>query len=314
MNKYKDKPKLIVLLGPTASGKTDWGLRLARKFNGDIISADSRQIFTKMSVGTAKPEGVWRREGLTRVYYVDDVPHHLMDIVDPGKQFTLAQFHDTAIKSIEHSFKKGRQPIVVGGTGLYIQSLVENLRIPRVPPNKELRLGLEDKDLPSLLALLKKLDPEAMRAIDKHNKRRVIRALEVTIMSGESFSSQRKKDEAVFETLQIGINMPREELYRRIDLRADLMMEKGLLSEVQALNKQKYGWHLPSMSGIGYRQFQPYFEGAITLTDVVAAIRRDTRRYSKKQMTWFRRDKSIRWCKTYEEAEKLVEEFLNFRF
>ena len=306
----KSRPKLVVLLGPTASGKTDWALRLAKKCKGEIISADSRQIYTKMSIGTAKPDGVWKHEGMHKVFYADGLPHHLIDIIDPGKQFTLADFRDLAIKYIKRAARRGHVPMLVGGTGLYIQSITDNLEIPRVPPNKKLRLGLEEKDLHSLVSLLKKLDPAALPLVDVKNKRRVIRALEVTIMSGEPFSGQRQKGEPLFDALKIGISMPREELFRRIDMRADAMVAGGLVREVQALSKQKYGWQLPSMSGIGYRQFKPYLEGASTLIEAVAALKRDTRRYAKKQMTWFRRDKSIRWCEKYEEAEKLVTEFL----
>jgi len=313
-NQSSKRHKLVVLLGPTASGKTDWGLRLAKKFNGEIISADSRQIYTKMSIGTAKPDGEWKREGAHKVFYTDGIPHHLVDFVDPGKQFTLADFRDLAVKYIKRAIRRKHVPILLGGTGLYIQAVTDNLDIPRVPPNKKLRLGLEEKNLHSLVSLLKKLDPKALSLVDLRNKRRIIRALEVTIMSGEHFSSQRQKGESLFDTLKIGIKMPREELYRRIDMRTDEMIEKGLVSEVQALSRQKYGWQLPSMSGIGYRQFKPYIEGKTALAEAIAALKRDTRRYAKKQMTWFRRDAKIRWCTEYEEAERLVDEFLNFRF
>ncbi len=304
------KPKLVVLLGPTASGKTEWSLKLARKYNGDIISADSRQIYKKMDIGTAKSEGEWKQNGLRKTYYVENIPHHLIDFLNPGKTFTVANFRDAALKYIKMSYKKGLTPFIVGGTGLYIQALVDNYDIPRIPENKKLRRSLEKKDASSLFYLLTSLDPGSAKKIDKNNKRRIIRALEVTIMSGEPFSAQQRKGDPIFDVLKIGIVVDKETLYDRINKRVDKMIEKGLLEEVKILVKQKYGWNLPSMSGVGYRQFKPYFEGEKELEEVVEDLKRDTRRYAKRQLTWFKRDKDIKWCKDYKEAEKLVDNFL----
>lgn len=307
-------PKVIVLLGPTASGKTEWGLKLAQKFSGEIIAADSRQIYKRMDIGTAKPAGEWRWhatwKGIRRTYYVNDVPHHLVDIINPGKRFTAAEFRDRAVKYIKMAEMNKNLPIIVGGTGLYINALVDNFYIPRVPPNTKLRESLESKTHEQLLSLLTILDPESARTIDPNNKRRIIRALEVCIFTGKPFSSQKKKGEQMFWFLQIGIETPREVLYGRIDGRIDLMVKKGILKEVEGLIKRKYSWNLPSMSGIGYRQFKPYLENKITPEECVQNLKRDTRHYARRQMTWFRRSKDIVWCKSYEEAEQRVEEFL----
>lgn len=302
--------KLIVLLGPTASGKTAWSLQLAKKINGEIIGADSRQIYTKMNIGTAKPAGEWRRNGLRKTYYIEDIPHHLIDIIDPGKTFNVAEFRDKTIKYAKLAHKAGHIPMLVGGTGLYISSVVDNFTIPRIEPNKKLRKSLEDKSLEDLTSLLRTLDPDAAATIDTKNKRRLIRALEVCILTGDSFSAQKQKGEPLFDILQIGVDVPREELYARIDARVDVMMAEGLLAEVERLVKQKYAWHLPSMSGVGYRQFRGFFEGTSTLDECVALLKRDTRHFARRQMTWFRRDERIGWCRSYEQAEALIEEFL----
>jgi len=248
--------KLIVICGPTASGKTAWSLKLAKKYDGEIISADSRQIYKKMSIGTAKPEGEWKRNGLRKSLFVEDVPHHMIDILDPGKTFSVAQFRDKSLKYIKIAERNKRIPMLVGGTGLYISSLVDNFYIPQIEPNKQLRKSLEEKSLEDLLGLLTKMDAVAAETIDTKNKRRLIRALEVCILSGEPFSLQKKKGEPLFDVLQIGVDVDRNELYDRINTRVDTMIEQGLVQEVERLIKQKYAWHLPSMSGVGYRQFR----------------------------------------------------------
>jgi len=304
-------PKLIVILGSTASGKTDWGLKLAKKFNGEIISADSRQVYKKMNIGTAKIPGEWRRNGLRKTYYVEDIPHHLIDFLDPGKTFAVSEFRDKAIKYIKLTNKEGRIPLLVGGTGLFIHAVVDNLEIPRVAPNKQLRKSLEDKSNEELMKLLKTLDPKSAGTVDSKNTRRIIRALEVCILSGVPFSEQQIKGDQIFDVLQIGLKVPREVLYERIDERIDNMMKLGLLEEVKNLLKQKYDWSLSSMSGIGYRQFKGYLAGEYNLEKAIELLKRDTRRYAKRQITWFKRDPRIKWCHEYKEAEKLVNDFLN---
>lgn len=303
-------PKLIVICGPTASGKTQWGVDLAKQFNGTVISADSRQIYKKMAIGTAQPEGEWRRNGLRKSFFVQDVPHHLIGFLDPGKTFSAAEFRDRALKYTKLIRKAGKVPFVVGGTGLYISALVDNFSIPRVPASPKLRRSLEEKPLPELVALLQKLDPEAAAAIDTHNPRRLIRALEVCILTGEPFSAQKKKGTPLFDVLQIGIRVPRETLYERINQRTELMMNAGLLKEVEALLKQKYSWTLPSMNGIGYREFREYLEGRAPLPQVVEMIKQNTRQYARRQLTWFNRDNRIVWCENFDEAVAQVKRFV----
>lgn len=303
-------PKVIVICGPTASGKTAWSLDLAEKYNGEIISADSRQIYKKMSIGTAKEPGEWRWNGLRRTYFVRGIPHHLLDFLDPGKIFTVAEFRDKAVKYIKLALQNNRLPIVIGGTGLYLDALVNNFHIPKVVLNKKLRESLENKSLEELQVWLKKMDPDTFVKIDTKNKRRLVRALEVTLTTGESFSQQKKQGEPLFDFLQIGIARPRELLYNNIEKRTEEQIEKGLLEEVKSLLKQKYAWNLPSMSGIGYRQFKDYFEGQISLEQAVEKLKKDTRQYAKRQLTWFRKNKNIQWVENLSEAEVIVDDFL----
>lgn len=308
-------PKVIIISGPTASGKTEWSLQLAKKYNGEIISADSRQVYKKMNIGTAKTPGEWQWranwKGLRHSYFVDNIPHHLIDFVDPGSRFTVAEFRDKAVKYIKLAYQNKTVPLVVGGTGLYIDALVQNLSIPRIAPNKKLRNSLEEKSKEELLQLLKTMDPTAAATIDIHNPRRLIRALEVCILTGSEFSAQKKKGDSMFEFLHIGASVPRDVLYERINKRVDTMVEQGIVKEIELLLKQKYSWDLPSMSGIGYRQFKEFFEEKISLDDAIHLLKRDTRRYARRQLTWFRRNKDIKWCETYEEVEALVDAFLD---
>lgn len=307
-------PKVVVLLGPTASGKTSLSLDLARKYDAEIIAADSRQIYKKMTIGTAKAPGTWEwhtnRHGLRRSYFVEGVPHHLIDFLDPGKRFTVAEFRDKAVKYIKFAHRNNRIPFVVGGTGLYISALVDNFVIPRVPANKKLRESLEGKTTEELLALLTNLDPKAAQTIDIKNQRRLIRALEVTILTGEPFSEQKKKGDPMFDFLQIGLQIDREVLYTRINTRVDQMVEEGLIDEIQNLLKQKYSWELPSMSGIGYRQFKPYFEKQASIEQCIEQCKKDTRNFARRQITWFKRDSRIHLINDPTQASPLIDQFL----
>ncbi|MFH1671270.1 MAG: tRNA (adenosine(37)-N6)-dimethylallyltransferase MiaA [Candidatus Portnoybacteria bacterium] len=280
--------KLIVVLGPTASGKSSLAVRLAKEFNGEIVSADSRQIYKEMDIGTAK---ITKEE-------MEGVPHYLIDVVRPDQGFTLAQFKKKAIEIIKDIQKRGKLPFLVGGTGLYIQSVVDNLNIPEVKPNQKLREKLEKQTSEKLFNQLKKLDPESAKTIDGNNKRRIIRALEVCLLTKKPFSEQRKKGRPLFDTLQIGLSVEHKILERRIKQRAEKMVRDGLVKEVEKLAK-KYDPGLPAMSGIGYQL--PISKEAISL---------QTRQYARRQMTWFKRDKRIHWVKDYPEAKILVGKIL----
>lgn len=301
-------PKIIVILGPTASGKTDLSLSLAKKYNGEVVSADSRQVYKKMDIGTAKTKGEWTNK--KRMFVVDGIPHHLIDIVNPDIDFSLADFKKMAIDSINDILDRDRIPIVVGGTGLYIWALVDNLDIPKTQPDNKLRAQLETKSLAELVSMLTEKDPDSAKIVDLKNPRRVIRALEVVMSTGQSFFDQRTKSSPLFEVLQIGLDVSKEDLFIRINERVDKQIEAGLVEEVRHLVSDGYSWNLPSMSGIGYRQIGLYLKGEKTLAESIEILKQDTRQYAKRQMTWFKRDKRICWVKNIEEAEKLVEQFI----
>lgn len=295
--------KIIVILGPTASGKTELALKIAKSLSatasGEIISADSRQIYRGMNIGTAKPTLKQQRI----------IPHHLIDIIEPNKNFALSQYKKLAIKKIREIHKKNKIPFLVGGTGLYIQAIVDNLKIPQVKPNKKIREKLEKINLPTLLKQLQKLDPITAQTIDIHNKRRLIRALEVCLITKKPFSQQREKGKPLFDILQIGIKIDKKNLNRKINQRVDEMIETGLVEEVKSLVK-KYSSQLPAMSGIGYREIIQYLDNKISLEYAKNLIKLHTRQYAKRQMTWFKRDKKIKWVKNYQEARKLASNFL----
>ncbi len=290
--------KLIVVLGPTASGKTELSIKLAQKFNGEIISADSRQIYKEMNIGTAKPT---EKE-------LKKIPHHLISIVKPDEEFTLAQFKKTAVEIIKDIQKRKKLPFLVGGTGLYIQSIVDNLGIPGVKPDKKLRNKLEKKTIESLSNQLKKIDPLASK-ITGPNKRRIIRALEICLKTKKPFSPQRKKKKPLFNISQIGLNPNKETLIKKIDKRTEKMIKKGMVKEVKKLLK-KYSPLLPAMSGIGYQEIIQYLNNEISLGKAEELIKLHTLQYTRRQMTWFKRDKRIKWIKNYSQAEKLIRDFL----
>jgi tRNA dimethylallyltransferase len=292
--------KLIIILGPTASGKSDLAIKLAKKFDGEIVSADSRQIYQEMNIGTAK---VTKKE-------MAGIPHYLIDIIEPNQEFTLAQFKKKAVKIIKDIQKRDKLPFLVGGTGLYIQTIVDNLQIPEVKPDKKLRAKLEKQTNQELYKQLKKLDPQALKIIDANNERRMIRALEVCLTTKKPFSQQREKGQPLFDILQIGLKPDKETLDEKISQRTDEMIKAGLIEEVKKLAK-KYTPDLPSMSGIGYQEIIQYLNGKITLEQAKKLIKTHTRQYARRQMTWFRRDQRIYWIENYFQAKNLIKDFLN---
>lgn len=292
------KPKIIIIAGPTASGKSALAIKLAKKFNSEIVSADSRQIYREMDIGTAKPTKKEMRE----------IPHHLIDTKNPNQNYTLAQYKKDAIKAINKILKNGKTPFLVGGTGLYIKSVIENLDIPRVQANKKIRKKLDEKTTEELVKLIRRRDPETVKFIDVKNKRRLIRALEVILTTRQSFAAQRQKNKPLFNVLQIGIEVNRDKLYKRIDKRVEKMIKDGFVKETQKLLK-KYQPSLHSMSGIGYKEIGEVLAGKIALKEAEQKIKNRTHSYARRQMTWFRKDKTINWVRDGKKAEKLIRKF-----
>jgi tRNA dimethylallyltransferase len=278
------RPRLLAIVGATATGKTALSIELARRLDGEIINADSRQIYRGMDIGTAKPDAAER--AVAR--------HWLIDVADPDEAFTLASFLDLARAALDDIWRRGKRPVVAGGTGQYIWALLEAWRIPRVPPDAALRSELEQiaatRGAPALIEELRRIDPGSAATIDPRNVRRVIRAIEVTRATGRPFSLGRAKDQPAFDATIIGLGMDRKMLHTRIDSRVDAMVEQGLVDEVRRLNTAGYNCELRSMTSIGYREICAYLCSELTLAEASARIKTETHRLARMQNTWFRAD------------------------
>ncbi len=311
-------PKLIVIVGPTASGKTALAIKLAKKLvlngvkgSGEIVSADSRQVYRGMDIGTAKPPLFFSPLVRGRLRG-GAIPHHLIDIRNPDQSYTLAQYKKDAVKTINKIIKSGKIPFLVGGTGLYVSAIINNLEIPEVRPNKKLRTRL-DQDrqkygLKFLFERLVKLDPEAAYIIDPKNPRRIIRALEIALSTKKPFSQSRKRGPKLFDTLILGIMTTQKNLKRRIERRTGLMIKQGLVSEVKRLTT-KYKIQNPAFDAIGYREIIDYLNAKISLKEAERQINRNTWLFSKRQMTWFRKMPVV-WVKNQKEAETRIKKFI----
>ena len=277
------KPKVIAIVGPTASGKTKLSIEFAKKFNGEIISADSRLVYKGFDIATAKP-AIEEREG---------IPHYLIDIVEPEVDYSVGNYYDDATAAIEKILAKGRIPIIVGGTGLYFRILLENYDLPRVAPNYELREELDLKEEDELLTELEALDNKTYERLKDSNKRRIIRALEVikTLKQPLSEISIQKEPEYDVEWYIPKINS-REELYDRINKRVDIMLEQGLIEETQKL-LEKHGRIKNFTETIGYKEILSYLDGHSTLNEAIDKLKQHTRNYAKRQLTWFRRNPKL---------------------
>jgi len=281
---------VIILVGPTGVGKTPLAIDLAQKLNGEIISADSKYLYRGMDIGTAKPPLTERLK----------VPHHLIDVADPDESWSLARYLEATVRIISMIQARKRLPMITGGTGQYYRALMEGWQIPALAPNEPLRSALLEwgteigkEDLHARLAIL---DPQAAMEIDPSNLRRTIRALEVIFLTGERFSTLRKKSGPLFNYYVIGLTMPRENLYHRVDDRIEDMVSRGLIEEVQRLLNQGYSSSLSSFSAIGYRESAQYLRGEISLEQAKALMKKNTRQLIRRQANWFKfSDPQIHW-------------------
>jgi tRNA dimethylallyltransferase len=299
------RPRLIAIVGPTASGKTSLAIEITRKLSDhklEAVNADSRQVYRHMDIGTAKPTPEEQSV----------LPHQLIDIVYPDDPFSLATWLYLANEALASSWGRGHIPIVVGGTGQYVWSLLEGWRVPKVPPQEDLRRELGKRPREDLLEELRRVDPEARQYIQPQNVRRVIRALEVYYETGQPMSHWRTKDPPPFDWIAVGQTFDRRELYQRIDRRVDAMMETGFLDEVRSLREAGYSCELPCMSSIGYGEMCQHLDGKLPLDEAVNLTKTGTHRLARHQNAWFKgTDERICWVEGSEEAVHLASEFVS---
>lgn len=288
----ESKRPLVIITGPTASGKTALSIELAKQIGGEIISADSMQVYRHMDIGSAK---VTKEE-------MDGVPHHLIDVLDPSEEFNVVRFQEMARKAMEEIYERGKIPIIAGGTGFYIQALLYDIDFTETDENNSIREELEQKarteGASALHAMLKEIDPESAEAIHENNVKRVIRAIEFYRQTGKKISDhnrQEREKSSPYQFLYYVIDLPRELLYSRIEQRVDQMIEQGLVEEVKALQAMGCTRDMVSMQGLGYKEILDYLNGQLTLDEAVYVLKRDTRHFAKRQLTWFRRERDVRW-------------------
>ena len=280
----KMKIKVIAVVGATASGKTKYSIELAKKINGEIVSADSRLVYKGFDIGTAKPT---KDE-------TDGVPHHMIDIVEPEVDYSAGLYKTRATEVICDIASRGKMPIVAGGTGLYIDILLKNFDLPEIEPDVSLRNELSAYSSAELYSILLSKDPEGALTIEPNDKKKIIRAIEIINSTGKSLSLSRGVSESPFEVEWIGCNYPRDVLYERINKRVDKMLEDGLIDEVRAL-LEKHGRIYNLINTIGYKEIIQYLDGAMSLDDSVELLKQNTRKYAKRQLTWFRKNDKIKW-------------------
>ena len=302
------KPKVISIVGPTASGKTSLSIELAKKINGEIISCDSMQIYKDMNIGSAKPT----------VEEMQGIEHYMIDIISPEEKYSVAQYKKDAEQSIEKVLAKGKIPIIVGGTGLYLNSLIYGIEYIDTKIDEEYRKTLEnvaktEEGLKKLYDKALEIDPEAMEIISSNDKKRIIRVLEIYHSTGKTKTqivAESRKHRVKYDYIVFAINMDREKLYERINKRVEIMLENGLIGEVNNLTK-KYNKFPTAMQGLGYKEVVEYLENKISKDEMIEKIKQETRRYAKRQLTWFRKNKEIIWLDGLKTAEENVKKILD---
>lgn len=298
MIKKSQQPKIIVILGPTASGKSDLAVSLAQKYDGEILSADSRQVYTGLDIGTGK---ITKKE-------MQGIPHHMLDVISPKKTFTVQEFKDISEKIIEDILKRHKVPIICGGTGFYIQAIVDNITFPNVPPNQILRRKLQHKTSQQLFLQLKKLDPVRAQAIDKHNPVRLMRAIEIALTLGNVPKAQSKPR---FNALQIGIQTDDKKLKEKIHTRLLSRFEAGMIEEAEKLHRKGVSWKRMLELGLEYRYLALYLTEKISKEEMIQKLETEIWHYAKRQKVWFKRDKRIKWV-TLAETKKIEKEINSF--
>ncbi len=304
------KPKILVVAGPTASGKTKIGVELAKRLNGEIISADSMQIYKYMNIGTAKPN----------VIEMQGIPHHLIDFVELGENFSVVQYKEMATKCMEDILSRGKVPIFVGGTGLYINSITEEIKYDETAENKEIREKLEKiaetKGNEELYKKLKEVDLDAYNRLHLNDTKRIIRALEVFETTGITITEHQKMSKEIekkYDYKIVGLWLEREKLYDRINRRVDNMIKEGLETEAKnIIDMLKNSGKVTSFQAIGYKEFLKYFEGEITFDEAISSIKQESRRYAKRQITWFKRTNGLKWIDVERDIEEVIKDIIDY--
>ena len=297
-----DKPKVIVICGPTASGKTSLSIELAKQINGEIVSCDSMQIYKDMTIGTAKPT---KEE-------MDGIKHYLLDFVSPDQRYSVAEYKKDAENAIEKIISEGKVPIVVGGTGLYLEALIYNIEYQNIEEDMEYRNKLyeieREQGLSKLYEMASKIDSKAMEKISPNDKKRICRVLEIYHLTGKTkteLEEESRKNEPKYNYKLFGITMDREKLYERINFRVDIMINQGLIDEVKNL-LEKYNNFPTAMQGLGYKEVVEYLNGLITKDEMIDKIKMETRRYAKRQLTWFRKYKNLIWINGLDDVQNNI--------
>jgi tRNA dimethylallyltransferase len=298
------KPKIIVIMGPTASGKSAAAILLAKKLNGAIVSADSRQVFLDMDLGTGKVV----KDPNCNEFHSEGVRHYLINIADPKDEFNVSHFKKAAQVSINEILKENKLPIICGGTGFWIRALIDNVNLPEVKPDKKLREQLSKLSAAELFSKLEKLDPERAKDIDKNNKVRLIRAIEITKAIGKV--PVLKKQESKFEVLKLALSVDKEILDAKIKKRLEERLAQGMILEVQNLNNKGLSWKKLEAFGLEYRWIARYLQDKISLDGMKEKLFFEIVHYAKRQLTWLRKEKDLIWCKNYDEIERQAENFL----
>jgi len=314
----KTKPKLIVILGPTASGKSNIAVKLAKRFNGEVISADSRQVYKGMNIGTGKvprdqisnlkSQISKKLQNRKQPYLYKGIEHHLLDVASPKRTFSVAQYKKLAEKAIKKILKKKKIPILCGGTGFYIQAVIDDISFPKVKPDWKLRKELEKKSTKELFEILKKIDPNRAKKIDKNNPRRLIRAIEIVKKTKKPVPEIKK--ELKYDVLMIGIKKEKEELKKLIEKRLKKRLKQGMIKEVENLKNSGISWKKLESFGLEYKWIARYLQKKISKSEMIEKLKKDIEDYARRQMVWFKKDKRIIWIKNYKELERLVKNFL----
>lgn len=307
------KDNILAVVGPTASGKSELAVALAKKFNGEIISADSRQIFKDMDIGTGKVEGAWKKLRGQKVYVYKNIPHYCIDFLSPKKQFSAGLFQAKAQKIIADILVRGKLPILCGGTGHWIDAVVFDQKLSEVKPNIALRRELEKLSTEKLFARLQKLDSARAKNIDRFNKRRLVRALEIVLTSGQPVPALKPGPSisSPYQCLWLGIAWPKSKLYQRIDQRLKERLRQGMAKEIKLLHKKGISWKKMDNFGLEYRFVGRYLQKKLTYEEMVVQLSFAIKHYAKRQMTWWKRNQDIHWIKnSLKPAESLIKKLL----